>query len=219
MQPNQSDPTETKNGDGFSKSQHDSYRIRKGFAWILIAMATTLLVVDGALLRQNRNFRRVLDTQVQSLEPHVGANVPALEGMDLGGNRIVAAYDDSRKTALFVFSTECSICTKNWPTWEALAKGLDRRSIRVIYANLSTKLTSDYVNQHGLEDALVFAELDPKVTVAYNLGLTPQVLLISPAGKIERLWPGMLKESGLSDMKRALNVNDSNSPTSALLHH
>lgn len=141
------------------------------------------------------------------MAPRVGTEVPALEGLSTAGTPLSVGYKgEHRPTLLFVFSTQCPICTVNWPTWESLAQGIDPSRYRVVYVNLSHSLTPEYLALHHLLGSLVIAELDPKARFAYNLNLTPTVVLVAPAGRIQKVWLGMSKGNDLLDLKGTLGI-------------
>jgi hypothetical protein len=159
------------------------------------------------LLRENKSLTLALRGETASLAPTIGMLVPALDGISSDGTAVSIGYKgEQRATLLFVFSTECSICTKNWPRWEALARQIDSTRYRVVYANLSHSLKSEYLSAHHLLGSTVLAEVDPKSQYAYNLSLTPAVLMISPAGQIDKTWLGLSKESDLRDLERSLHI-------------
>lgn len=183
------------------------YEVTKTSFILGIVIFVLVLSLDVALLRQNRKLGESLAAQTSSLAIAVGSNVPSISGLSVDGKEEAIDYGkDPRKTLLFVFSTECGVCTKNWPTWESLAGHVDTKSMRLIYANLSKTVSPEYLSSHKLNSATVLAQLDPKVTVAYDLSLTPQLLLISSQGKVEHVWLGLLKGEQLADMERTLGM-------------
>jgi hypothetical protein len=185
-----------------------TYQIRKSVIVIFAGLGLALLTLDAALVKQDRSLKLALEAQVPSLAVQVGAQVPGIQGIDPTGNDVIVTYGaDPRETLLFVFSTECGICAKNWPTWESMAKHIDHTSFRVVYANLSKGVNHDYLVDHGLTGSEVVAQVDPKSAVAYGLSLTPQVQLISSTGKVEHVWLGMLKSGELSNLESALKLS------------
>jgi hypothetical protein len=108
-----------------------------------------------------------------------------------------------RPTLLFVFSTECSICRANWPWSETVAKAIDKRRDRIVYANLSELLTPSYLAEHHLSEATVLARVDPSSVLSYGLGMTPLLLLIDQNARIPKVWIGRLKDSQVTEIRQA----------------
>jgi len=46
--------------------------------------------------------------------------------------------------------------------------------------------------------------VDPQATVNYRFQLTPQTILVDSAGKVERVWTGVLNDSALAELKQRL---------------
>jgi hypothetical protein len=50
----------------------------------------------------------------------------------------------------------------------------------------------------------VFQKVDPQATVNYRFQLTPQTILVDSAGKVEKVWTGVLNDSALAELKQRL---------------
>lgn len=119
----------------------------------------------------------------------VGAAVPAVRGKDLRGTDVTLTYGRGEAgTVLYVFSPQCNWCTRNLNNMTALASAV-RGKYRFVGLSLSTDKLPQYVSQNRLEFP-VYSDLPADVVAAYHLGATPQTLVISPAGRVERSWTG-----------------------------
>jgi hypothetical protein len=174
---------------------------------LLTILGATLLIVNGLLVRQNKQLKVLASRPDRVLEIRPGTALPPLEGIDSNGNRQRIDYgEDSRKTVLLVFSPRCGACEKNMPNWKAIINGLDRDSFRLAAVSLQTEGFKEYVIRHGISEAPALGIIDPKYRVMYNLALTPQIILIDSEGKAERVWTGLLQEEDKESVEQSLNV-------------
>jgi peroxiredoxin len=174
---------------------------------LLTFFLALLLVVNVLLAQQNKNLRALASRPDRALELKPGTALPPLEGIDGDGNRQSVSYGQgSRKTVLLVFSPRCRACKENMPNWKAIINGLDRQSFRLAAVSLQSGGVKEYANQYGINQVPILTEIDPKYRVAYNLGLTPQTILINSDGKAEKVWTGLLQGEDKKDIERALNV-------------
>ena len=92
------------------------------------------------------------------------------------------------------------------PTWEALIDRLNQQSFQIAAVSLQPEGVKEYARQRGIDRIPILTRIDPKYRVAYNLALTPQILLIDSGGKVEKVWTGVLRGEDKQDVERALNV-------------
>jgi peroxiredoxin len=183
-----------------------TYQINRAVVLLCCLGGLLLLSADAMLLRQNQELRRLATAHLSSLQPRVGAVVSSLSGLDVDGNKISVAFgQDPRKTVLFIFSLSCGVCQENWPAWQRVMKGLDRRAFRLVCVDLSSQVTQDYVTQHDLNGVPVVAQLDPGDLIRYSLRLTPQTIVVARNGVIRRVWTGLLEGSRLRQVEDILD--------------
>jgi hypothetical protein len=165
------------------------------------------LLVNVLLVQQNKKLKVLAGRPDRALEARPGTALPALEGFDSNGNKHSISYgQDPRKTVLLVLSPRCQACEENRPNWEALISGLDQRSFRLAAVSLQSEGAKDYMSWLGSDKIPLLAEIDPKHKVAYNLALTPQIILIDPDGKVEKVWTGVLRGEDKRGVELALSV-------------
>jgi hypothetical protein len=180
-------------------------RLSKPLAGLFLLLICGLLGADALLLRRCRDL--AARPGAASAFTAVGMTVPPLDGVTVGGRPVRVDYSaEPRSTLLLVFSTECHFCEQNWPQWEALAARIDRREYRLVYANLSHSLTSEYIERRRLSADIVLAQVDPNSVIAYGLGPTPAALLVGPDGRVQKAWYGALKDAGLEAMQQTLET-------------
>jgi len=184
--------------------------ITVGTTWaiLLAILMAVLLFLDWRLMTRNGLLQSALSAREQTLIPQTDSLVPALDGVTPTGVPATVTYgNDARPTLLFIFSTECSVCDANWPSWESITKRIDETKYRIVYANLSRAIDSGYIKAHYfVPHAPIFAQLDTQTVVAYKLRLTPLLLLIGPDSRIRAVWSGMPKGATKHEMERVLGV-------------
>jgi hypothetical protein len=175
------------------------------WSFLGLSFLTALLVcLNVALIIQNRELKRRISTP-PGLLPTLGAKVSSLVGVGPDRARVVVPFPaGGAKTLLFVFSTTCGVCDLNWPAWQGIAGSLDRRSYRVVYVNLHSAISSEYITKHGVFGGAVLAELDPHSIVALNLRVTPMTVLLGSDGVVEEAWAGLLEGDELASVRAAL---------------
>ena len=185
----------------------ETYAIPKPLAFGVLMAVAGLILVSVLILKRDRSLMNV---QARSLEPPRGFVMPPLQGVDFHGQIIRVPFDqDGRPTLLFVFSTTCRLCELNWPAWQSLKKLHEAGLARIVYANISSPLTEDYLRRYDLDKASVFAELDPRVMTLANILVTPQTILLSPHGEVENVWSGVLTPEQLSEINNQSRPNKS----------
>ena len=104
----------------------------------------------------------------------------------------VESFQASTRQLLFLISPSCSFCRSNLGNWQELEAHLDPGKIRLVAV---TKLGG--ADLHLYRDALMVPILlagDREALRANRLIITPQTLLLDPAGKVIHNWVGDLSE-------------------------
>ena len=172
------------------------------------ACCLLLLVANVALIHQNSELKARLTLPPPALEAPAGTQVPSLRGVDLQGKPVEVLYgQDSRKVLVLVFSPTCPFCDQNWPRWQQMISGLDRSAVRPVAVDVTSTTTAGFISQHLPADLPVFLKVDPGITLDYRMQLTPQTILVDRAGKVEKVWTGVLNDSALADVQKRLGEN------------
>lgn len=187
-------------------SDTPTYVIKRPLALVLLVGVLAILALNVALILQNRTLKRDI-VAPPALLPQVGTTFQELEGVGLDGSKLQVSFARQRnETLLFVFSTRCGVCTLNWPHWQSIARALQGRPVRLVYANIQSPFNPGYAGQYGIRNATVFAQLDPRYEAALNLQATPITLLVSTDGRVDGVWAGLLEDGQLSDLLRTLGI-------------
>jgi hypothetical protein len=162
-----------------------------------------LLAANIALIHQNSQLKARLAAPPPQLEAAQGAQMPDLRGFDLAGKPLEVLYGkDPRKVLVLVYSPTCAFCKQNWPKWQAMITSLDPSAVRTVAVDVTSSSSEIFIQQHQLAGLPVFQKVDPQATVDYRFQLTPQTILVDSAGKVEKVWTGVLNDSTLSEIKR-----------------
>ncbi len=163
-----------------------------------------LLAANIALIHQNSQLKARLALPPPALEAAAGAQMPDLRGFDSDGKPVEVLYGkDSRKVLVLVFSPTCAFCEQNWPKWEQVLASLDRSAVRPVGVDVTSSANASFLSQH-LSGLQVFVKVDPQATLNYRFQLTPQTILLDPAGKVEKVWTGVLADSAMGELKQRL---------------
>jgi peroxiredoxin len=184
-----------------------SHAVRGKLQWFVPTLGAALLASNVLLAHQNRELKAAVRTPAKALELKPGVDVPVIAGADTEGNPLNFAYgEDARKTLVLVFSPTCRSCKENMPNWQALIKGINRESFRIVAVSLKVDGVAEYLNQYHMPDMPVVADLDARTRLAYNFALTPQTMLIDSEGKAEKVWTGVLSGRDKREVEEAMKV-------------
>ncbi|HEX3586142.1 MAG TPA: redoxin domain-containing protein [Candidatus Angelobacter sp.] len=167
------------------------------------ACCVVLLAANISLIHQNSQLKAQLSLPPPVMEAAAGAQMPDLRGVDLEGKPVEVLYGkDSRKVLVLVFSPTCPFCDQNWPKWQQVISSLDRSAVRPVLVDVTSTTTAGFVSQHQLASLPVILKADPRATLDYRFQLTPQTILVDSAGKVEKVWTGVLKDSALAEIRQ-----------------
>jgi peroxiredoxin len=118
-----------------------------------------------------------------------GQEVPPIAARDAGDNELSISYAESDvPTVLYVFSPQCGWCTRNLANVKSLAQET-RGRYRFIALSLSDKDFKDYVSRSEL-GFQSYAGISNETRAAYKLGVTPQTIVVSRDGRVQKAWSG-----------------------------
>ena len=138
-----------------------------------------------------------------SLQP--GATAPRLDVMDTEGRRAeIRTGEQTLPTVLYVFTPECSWCTRNLPNLKALAAASGAR-FRIVGLSLSVQGLAPYVANHDLTFP-VYMSPSQETVRAYMLGPTPTTIVIGADATIMHVWKGAYDGAIKSQVESALRV-------------
>jgi len=123
----------------------------------------------------------------------------SIAALDAAGQPTTLRLRDERPTLLYVFAPGCDWCNKNNPNIRALAAA---RSSEYRFVGLATR-------KEGLQEYLGAASLDFPVFVVgkesliaeLSLQVTPQTVLLTPQGVVQKSWLGAFRAADRRDIE------------------
>lgn len=155
---------------------------------LIFAALVGSVIINVMLAHKLREFNHLVgSTSERLLKP--GTIVAAFEGVDLKGQTQTVVYENvSKPTVLYIFTPSCSWCARNMDNFNELVarKGAEYRFIGL---SLTKERLSEYVATEGLAIP-VYAGLSSQTKKAFELGGTPQTIVVSRDGRILQNWTG-----------------------------
>jgi thiol-disulfide isomerase/thioredoxin len=173
---------------------------------ILVALLCASLMINIALSRRISSIKHSLEQQTQQHLLLPGTRVPPLYGKGVTGGPQVVTYDRVNvPTLIYLFTPQCGWCRKNLPNLHALAEH-SGPNYRLVGVSLTSKDLSDYLQREHLSDLPVLTDPSEATTSAFRFGGTPETILISPAGDVEKVWVGVYQGHVKSEIENSLNL-------------
>jgi peroxiredoxin len=168
------------------------------------ALALCLVGLNIALERQDARLAALNRLYEANFHLSVGDSVPALYGRDDGGRVISIDYRlGASKTLVLVFARSCPDCELNWPAWHEIVGRVGER-VRLVGVSMENDGASrEYLLQVGLAKIKDVVFPDPETVVSYRLRYTPQTILVSPDGRVQGVWSGVLTPADTQDVTKA----------------
>jgi peroxiredoxin len=138
-----------------------------------------------------------------------GEHLPSvlLEGLD----RQPITLDwsvDSRSTVLYVFAPSCPWCARNLDAIRALVDDASSR-YRFVGISLTRDGLSDYLEKTQYQFPIYVADRGAE---RLKLRGTPETIVVSPAGRVVKVWLGAYGPATASDISKTFAVNVSAIP-------
>jgi peroxiredoxin len=180
--------------------------LRAGLSYVTLLL---LMVSAGLNVLQAQRLRSFQQTSYAELQP--GTPAPALDVRTLDGEPRKIAFG-GRTTVLYYFSPQCGWCEKNWLNVKAFIASTNDR---VRFVGLSTTPDiADFLAERRLNFE-VYTDLSLEAARAYGFGGTPQTVVVSAEGVVERVWAGAYGERHQRDIETMFGVVLPGLPTPA----
>ena len=177
---------------------------------LLIASLATACVLSLTINLLQARFIRML--QADEGQPttyralYKGQLVPPLEIRELSGEpKVVPFSTDSRPTLIYVFRPGCPWCESNSRSIASLSNQISMR-YRIVGLSLVTEGVNDFIKDHHMPFP-VYTSPSSRVTSSLHLGVTPQMILISPTGTVVGSWDGAYVGRTKSSIESALSIS------------
>lgn len=159
----------------------------------------TILILGGLLIF-SLAVNLLLVRRVASLKKHINAiraesrlapgdTLSPIVAKDIQGQTARLDYGETQlSTVVFIITPDCGWCKKNVMNMRALVENAGNR-YRFVGLSLSSDKLIDYVKENKLEFP-IYTDLPILAMREYKLGGTPQTIVVSPQGKVTRIWSG-----------------------------
>jgi hypothetical protein len=134
----------------------------------------------------------------------VGDVLPPLPAYGPDGQPVtLSATGDARPTVFYTFSHTCPWCRRNQPAIASLAAQV---GTRFRFIGLCMARRADCAPAPGDAAIPTYAEIDAKLAAQHGLGTVPQTVVVSPQGKVERVFRGAYVGANQSDVETYFGV-------------
>lgn len=141
----------------------------------------------------------------------VGDIVPAFETVNLEGRQAQIVLDHSSKYLLYIFSSQCDVCTNEFSKWNILAEYAKSKNYKPLgVTRYSTQnsiqtIKSDLENLNRNFDIIMMPSMATQR--AYRVVAIPEVLLISIEGRIDWVNYGALTKEKVTELLSKMESN------------
>ncbi len=159
--------------------------------WLVLFLLSLSLATNVVLaVSVMRLAGRSSPSTAPAREPlRAGVTLPALSASAPDGQRVKIAFGpaDSLPTLLYVFAPDCRWCAKNATNMRAVFD-----AARATHRIVALSLTADVGSEMGELPSHVRVLVQPnrETFEAYHLGPTPMTVVVSPTGRVTKVWTG-----------------------------
>lgn len=147
--------------------------------------------ITNVFLARQVIYLKKLITAIPSakqVHPVIGELLPPIKAKQFDGIVTEISYQDELPTVLYIFSPACGWCLKNADYVNTMHEQTNGR-YRFIGISLSSNKLAEYISKLRITYP-VYAEPLPDSLKLYNLGVTPQTIVLSPKGEVLKNWIG-----------------------------
>jgi hypothetical protein len=163
-------------------------------AYIAVSAAVVGLLVSNHFLRErNEELVSAVANLRQDKGPPIGMQMTLIPGRDLDDRPVMIDNSDRAGPHLvLVFSQSCGFTPKNWPHWRRILAHVPEN--RVLMVSTTDDATRDYLVEQGIPAGTETIRIDGLARLQYDLRITPATLVLSPGGRLEGVWLGVLND-------------------------
>jgi peroxiredoxin len=150
---------------------------------------------------------KVKQGNVQAITPKLspGMKVDPVTALGHDGERFTISYNSSDKpTVFYVITPSCIWCKRNQANINKVAD-TKANDFRFIGLSLAEPGLKEYVEEHHLKFP-TYTGLTRETMRSLGLGNTPQTIVVSPEGKILKVWMGAYDEEVRSEVEAYFGV-------------
>ena len=170
----------------------------------LLAVAPLAALMVSSLLNISLATRLSAVESKAKLGLKPGAAAPDLQRVNGAAKTAQFISVRGSRALVYHFSAKCGWCERNWPNMEALHRKMTGR-LRVIGVSIDV-LPPDFAESRGITFELVDG-LSIETVDKWQLGATPQSLLVDSSGKITETWFGAYSGPVAANVRRLFGVD------------
>ena len=202
-------------GDDMEKTQAKEVVPGRKMQVVSLVIIILLIAETIVLILQNRNLKAeivVMLTGDQTAPLQPGERVEPFTAKLLNGHAATVAYNDpSKQYLLFVFSTTCLHCEKNFPLWKSLAAHAPGQCEITGVSIHAVDKTFDYIERQEANFPSVSVSGDTSFARKYKITGVPQTLLITGGGVVKKNWVGELSPDQVKEIQ--VLIHGTSAPT------
>ena len=171
---------------------------------LLFTVLTLSLILNVFLGWRVRALSATRTQQRLQVGVPIGADLSSLSVFDVEGHPARIEFNTNVPTVLYVLSPACGWCRKNERNMRALVAG---KSTDFRFVGISA--TSENLQQYlaaGHAPFTVFVA-PPVSAPGLDLQTTPQTLVVSPAGVVQKAWLGAFDGSRQHEIESFFKIN------------
>jgi peroxiredoxin len=135
----------------------------------------------------------------------VGETVPPFEAQHLNGKATRVEFGlENANTVLYVFTPSCQWCARNLTNVKAVAAAAGS-TFRFVAVSLDPNV-GDYVQSNQIRFP-VLVRPSAATSDTYHLGTVPYTVIVSPAGRVLRVWRGAYTNRVAPEVEQALGIS------------
>jgi peroxiredoxin len=178
----------------------NTYKLSTSQSVILITLFLCSVMINVLLARKASSLTSAILTLKSEGRLAIGAIAPPIALQELDGKSVTISFSQSTvPTVLYVFSPQCTWCTRNLQNIRSLASSIQGK-YRILGLSLSSSQLDEYMMKNNLPFS-VYKSIDENSKKTYKLGATPQTLVISPESKVIKNWYGVFSNDQQKDME------------------
>jgi len=182
----------------------DEARSLRRVVWSLTAILAVSLAMNLWLSLRISELNKPKRSEPEPALP-VGASVPPAKVLDIEGRPALLSYEGAaRPFVLYVFTPQCSWCSRNLANLRALVSQ-KRDAYQFVGLSLREDGLKEYLAANGL-DIPVYTAPAEETMREYRLGNTPQMIVVSPGGKVLQNWVGAYGGAKQADVEKFFGV-------------
>ncbi len=179
----------------------------KNICVILLLCCSALINI--LLARTVISLKKIANSNLQRqvIRPAIGEFLPPIKASSRNSKIVesITSENDNTSTVLYIFSPDCGWCLKNADYINSLhLQARDR--FRFIGISLSSNNLDDYLTKLKIIFPVYVNPSEDSVSL-YNLGGTPQTIVISNKGEVLKNWHGAYSSKMRNEIESFMKVN------------